>query len=166
VALGIFLALRVYFIKRRIASQGARKRRKALAKELQQKIKELIGEGTSIRKTAKALHVSTRTVRKYKGERPKTIQVALWLRVENNSKFVRGKSKARAWIEESVLSRYAMQKTAKDGYEYVLTIPYRTSKELDNTIYDILSEAESIADTKYCFTEADVRALDGSERSW
>ena len=38
------------------------------------------------------------------------IDVELWLRVENNSKFVRGKTKARAWIEDSVLRRYAMRK--------------------------------------------------------
>jgi hypothetical protein len=36
----------------------------------------------------------------------KTIQVELWLRVENNNKFIRGKTKARARIEQSVLSHY------------------------------------------------------------
>jgi len=40
--------------------------RKILADELQEKIKELITSGASIRNTAKQLHLSTRTVRKYK----------------------------------------------------------------------------------------------------
>jgi DNA invertase Pin-like site-specific DNA recombinase len=40
--------------------------RKVLADELQKKIKDMIAAGTSIRNTAKALQISTRTVRKYK----------------------------------------------------------------------------------------------------
>lgn len=41
--------------------------RKVLASELQQKIKDLIAAKQSIRKVAKTLDISTRTVRKYKG---------------------------------------------------------------------------------------------------
>lgn len=40
--------------------------RKLLAVELQEKIKDMIAAGTSIRNTAKQLQLSTRTVRKYK----------------------------------------------------------------------------------------------------
>jgi DNA invertase Pin-like site-specific DNA recombinase len=40
--------------------------RRELADELQEKIKNLITSGASIRDTAKQLHLSTRTVRKYK----------------------------------------------------------------------------------------------------
>ncbi len=94
------------------------------------------------------------------------INVELWLRVENNSTFVRGKTKARAWIEDSVLRRYAMRKPDATRSDYILTLTYGTDAELDATIYDILREADQIADLHYCFTEADVRALDGSDRSW
>jgi len=94
------------------------------------------------------------------------IDVELWLRVENNSKFVRGKTKARAWIEDSVLRRYAMRKPDATRSDYILTLTYGADAELDATIYDILREADQIADLHYCFTEADVRALDGSDRSW
>lgn len=52
----------------------------------------------------------------------KTLQVSLWLRVENNSKFVRGKTKVRQRIEETILSRYNMQKEREDGWDYTLTI--------------------------------------------
>src|SRR6266487_4739255 len=40
--------------------------RKVLASELQQKIKEMIAAKQSVRTVAKTLHISTRTVRKYK----------------------------------------------------------------------------------------------------
>jgi len=94
------------------------------------------------------------------------IDVELWLRVENNSKFVRGKTKARAWIEDTVLRRYDMRKPHANRSDYILTISYDTDDELDVTIDDILREAGQIADLHYCFTEADVRALDGSDRVW
>ena len=94
------------------------------------------------------------------------IDVELWLRVENNSKFVRGKTKARAWIEDTVLRRYDMRKPHANRSDYILTISYDTDDELDGTIDDILCEVGQIADLHYCFTKADVRALDGSDRSW
>ena len=99
------------------------------------------------------------------GER--IVQVQLYLRVENNNSFVRGKKRAREDIEQYVLSQYDMRKSSPDSHDYTLTIPYTTEESLENTIYqDILSEAEIQADSRHCFIEADVRALDGSERSW
>jgi len=119
--------------------------------------------------TAAPIQVDTPTT----GVRPRTdpdtlhrIDVELWLRVENNSKFVRGKTKACAWIEDSVLRRYDMRKPHANRSDYILTISYDTDDGLDATIDDILREAGQIADLHYCFTEADVRALDGSDRSW
>ena len=99
-------------------------------------------------------------------ERIKTIKVELYLRVENNSKYVRGKGKVRDEIERYILSQYAMEKHP-NGVEYTLTIPYETEEQLEEIIYrDILREADSTADARHCFIEADVRALDGSGRSW
>lgn len=99
-------------------------------------------------------------------ERIKTIKVELYLRVENNSKFVRGKGKVRDEIERYILSQYQMEKHP-NGVEYTLTIPYETEEHLEQIIYrDILQEADSTADARHCFIEADVRALDGSDRSW
>ena len=99
------------------------------------------------------------------GER--TVEVQLWLRVENNNSFVRGKKRAREDIERYVLSQYGMRKSSPDSDDYILTIPYTTDESLENTIYrDISSEAERHADSRHCFIEADVRARDGSERSW
>jgi DNA invertase Pin-like site-specific DNA recombinase len=97
----------------------------------------------------------------------KVMKVKLWLRVENNSKFVRGKGKARNEIEQYVLSRFAMKKPDKKGWEYVLSIPYTTDEEIDRIIYEeILAEAERKADLRHCFIEADVFSVDDPERSW
>ena len=99
-------------------------------------------------------------------EKIKTIRVELYLRVENNTKYVRGKGKVRDEIERYILRQYAMGKHP-NGVEYTLTIPYETDEQLERIIYrDILQEAESTADARHCFIEADVRALDDSGRHW
>ncbi len=95
------------------------------------------------------------------------LKVTLWLMVERNSKFVRGKKGAREDIEYYVLRHYDMKKRWPDGNEYELTIHYDTDEELDTIIYrDILQAASFQADMRNCFIETDVRALDDSERSW
>jgi predicted nuclease of restriction endonuclease-like (RecB) superfamily len=97
----------------------------------------------------------------------KVMKVNLWLRVENNNKHIRGKKKAREEIEDQVLSRYQMKKERPEGCDYQLTIPYETDKDLDATIYDeIIGEANSIADIRHCFIEADIVAVDDPDRSW
>jgi len=96
----------------------------------------------------------------------KVMKVRLWLRVENNSKFVRGIKKAREEIERSVLSAYGMEQPHKDRPEYLLTIPYDTDEELDRMIDDILIEAANLADDRHCFIEADVQSVDDPDRSW
>jgi hypothetical protein len=95
----------------------------------------------------------------------KQIKVNLWLRVENNNKFVRGRKRARENIERFILSEYNMKKLNKDGWDYELTISYENDEDLDETIYDMLSEIDAMADLRNCFTEADVTAI-GSDRSW
>ncbi len=52
----------------------------------------------------------------------KVARVNLWLRVENNNKFVRRKTKVRREIENGVLSRYQMHKPHKSGWDYELAI--------------------------------------------
>ncbi len=93
----------------------------------------------------------------------KTTTVTLWLRVENNSKFVRGKSRAREDIENYVLQHYKMKKLRNSDYE--LTFSYEDDKDLDKQIHDMLIECESQADMRNCFTESDVREI-GTDRSW
>ena len=68
-----------------------------------------------------------------KPTKPKVMKVNLWLRVEGNNKYVRGKKKARAEIEQFVLARFGMEKLRPDGWEYVLTIPYETEDGVGGT---------------------------------
>jgi hypothetical protein len=58
----------------------------------------------------------------------KTTTVTLWLRVENNNKFVRGKKRAREAIERFHLHRYGMKKLS--DWEYELTFSYQDDADL------------------------------------
>ena len=95
------------------------------------------------------------------------MKVKLWLEVENNNKFVRGKSISRRDIEDRILSRYDMVKPYRDGNDYILSIPYTTDEELDQIIYEeIYAEAQRIADYRNGFIECDMVSVDDPERSW
>ncbi|HIA54786.1 MAG TPA: hypothetical protein EYN91_22330 [Candidatus Melainabacteria bacterium] len=94
----------------------------------------------------------------------KTTTVTLWLRVENNNKFVRGKKKAREDIEYMVLSGHHMKKLARDC-AYELTFEYEDDDDLDKQIHEMLIECEHMADLRNCFTEPDVREK-GTDRYW
>ena len=96
----------------------------------------------------------------------KTIKVKLSLCVENNSKFVRGRSRSLDSIERYCLAYYHAKKIDPKGSDYELTIPYSSDEDLDRTIYDLCQEISSTADERNCFVEIDVSALDGSERYW
>jgi DNA invertase Pin-like site-specific DNA recombinase len=145
-------------------------RKKGTTKAKPKRARDLCEQGLTQREIAAAMNMSERTVRSYLKQcpkPPKTMRVELYLTVENNSKFVRGKGKSREEIEWDILSRYGMEKPDKDGHRYILTIPYETDEELDRIIYDdILWEASRIADWRNGFVEADVISLDDPERSW
>ena len=96
-----------------------------------------------------------------KGE--KTVVVELCLRVENNNKFVRGKKRARADIENYHLWHYGMKKLDECNYE--LTFTYIEDEDLDRQIYDLLREISGAADSRYCFIETDVYEK-GGNRHW
>lgn len=124
-------------------------------------------EATAQAQSVKLKNNAVREPVKAKKQTGKVMKVQLWLRVENNNSFVRGKNKSRADIERDVLRQFTMEKPDKDGGVYILSIPYKTDKELDGIIYnDILGEAQSIADMRNGFIEADIFSLDNPERSW
>ena len=93
----------------------------------------------------------------------KTTTVSLWLRVENNNKFVRGQKRARQDIERYHLQRYPMKKLSECAYE--LTFSYEKDADLDKQVYDLLNDIESEADMRSCFTEAETREKD-TDRFW
>lgn len=138
-------------------------KRKAIAAEALYKEGQL-----SVVEICQNLNISKATLYKYlrhrgievssfhKRQRQKVVEVELWLRVERNSKFVRGKKKARQDIEEYVLAQYQMKKKEKDGWEYTLKIPYTNQEDLEKTVYDIYAEMENQASLRNCFIEADI----------
>lgn len=89
------------------------------------------------------------------------------MRVENNSKFVRGKGKAQEAIEERVLSRFGLEQADSRRGEYVLAIPYETEEELEHIIQEeIWAEAARIADLRNCFIEGDTISLEDPDKYW
>jgi hypothetical protein len=92
-------------------------------------------------------------------------QIRLWLRVENNSKFIRRKKKVREHIEHFCLAFYNAQKTTPNGCEYIITIPYENDEDLDKQVYDLFRDMDSHADMDYCFIEVDAHEI-ATDRSW
>lgn len=89
--------------------------------------------------------------------------ITLWLRVENNNKFVRGKKRTRESVERYHLQQFGMKKLGDCKYE--LTFSYRDDADLDRQVYDLLREIDNEADMHHCFIEADARE-NGTNRSW
>lgn len=125
----------------------------------------------SILKIAKKLNIGTGTVQKILKEHLITDDIAkiaeldLWLRVENNSKFVRGKSKVRSEIEDFLSSEYTLKKQYKDSWEYKLIVQYQTEKDLEGEVEAILEEMHSLADMRNCFIEYSLSWQEG-KKSW
>lgn len=84
-----------------------------------------------------------------------TTTLTLWLRVENNSRFVRAKSKVREQIEREILLLYAMKPRA--AAEYELTFSYTDEDDLNQQVLALLNEMEAAADLQHCFIETDMR---------
>lgn len=140
----------------------------------------LYNEGVlSIREITDNLDVSRATLYKYlrqqgvevKGfqksvPKPNGLRVKLILRVENNSKHVRGKKRSIDDIESLLISRYNMKKAPESATAYELSIPGNSDAELDAEITSLLDEAASIADSRHCFIEWEVSSLDNAERRW
>jgi DNA invertase Pin-like site-specific DNA recombinase len=153
-----------------------KKKRAALAlkKDPTRTVKEIcqivgISRNTYYKYTAEPKAVSPDPISEpdYRSARPRIMKVRLWIQVENNSKFVRGKGKAREAIEREVLSHFAVEKPDPKGSEYLLSIPYTHEDELDRVIYEeIFLAMEHLVNERHCFMEADMTAVDDPDRRW
>lgn len=94
-----------------------------------------------------------------------TIRLGMWLDVQNNNKFVRGRKRAMEDIDD-VLQRYGCRRLHKDRNEYELTMSYTDDADLDRSIYDMIGEINSLADMRHCCIECDLWALDDTDRRW
>lgn len=80
-------------------------------------------------------------------------RLTLHLHIERNSKFVRGMSKARRWIEQYCLSQYQMRVFEKRRPRYEIVVPFAAGPELDRAIEELISEMHENADLCNCFVE-------------
>ncbi|EJQ96307.1 hypothetical protein II5_06087 [Bacillus cereus MSX-A1] len=85
-------------------------------------------------------------------EKEKTAEIRMWLRVENNSKFVRGKSKVRKEVEQYL--RYYFNMEVNSSGEYVFYVPYKDVDDLTKQVEDIICEIANDAYRRNCFIEA------------
>lgn len=92
----------------------------------------------------------------------KVATVVLRVDVENNSKFVRGKKRAREDIDLILQEYHAVQQPRGD---YELQVPYTDDDNLDKAMHDLLSEIHEAADLRNCHVESDAH-LQGADRSW
>lgn len=155
----------------RAKREGKYKGRKPTARSKTDDVMELINQGFTRTAIAKKLNMGIasvyRILKTHRQDNPKeTIPgsqgtqkiavVEVWLRVENNNKFVRGKNESRRQIEQYCFAAFDMVKKDKDGWEYILKVPYTHDNDLDETLYDVMNEAESIADCRNGFTEMSI----------
>ena len=155
----------------RAKSSGTKLGRPIIFEEKVQDVLSLRAGGMSMLKIAKKLNIGTGTVQKIlktydvSKDIEKSIELDLWLMVENNSKFVRGKTRVRQEIEDYLNSYYDLEKPYKDSWDYKLTIKYTTEEELDNEIEEIIHEMADIADMKNCFIEHSITS-EKLDKSW
>lgn len=98
-----------------------------------------------------------------KTNEPKVATILLSLRIQNNSKFVRGKKRTIEHIEHFYLSEYDAQRRPNGDYE--LKIPYDSGEDLDSTVNELLNNIASDADDRNCFSGSDA-CMEGADRHW
>ena len=89
--------------------------------------------------------------------------ITLRLAVDNNSKFVRGRKRAKENIERYCLEPFGVKRLESGNYE--LTVPYQSDEELDKEVHDLLGEISQEAEMRNCFIEADA-CEEATERRW
>ena len=94
---------------------------------------------------------------------PKVATILLTLRIENNSKFVRGKKRTIEQIESLYLEEYAAKR--RPNGEYELKVPYDNDEDLDATVNELLSDIACDADDRHCFSESDAH-MESTDRHW
>lgn len=96
-------------------------------------------------------------------DQSKVATIVLILRIENNSKFVRGKKRTIEHIESFYFDEYETRRLSSGEYE--LKIPYDTDKDLDETVNELLSDIALDANDRHCFSESEAR-MEGTDRYW
>lgn len=171
-------------IKERVKSgiAAAKARGKKIGRQPGQRIKSdrlapkvlsLIEERNSYRTIADKLSISKSTVtdivKRHRSLAPpaengRKTTVTLWLRVENNNRYGRGRKRSLEAIESLVLLHYDVKTLSECQYE--VTFKYEDDADLDNQIYDLLNQCQRFADLYNCSTEGTDVIETGTDRSW
>lgn len=136
-----------------------------------EKVLELKDRGVQASEIAREMEIGRSTVYKileqdgFNKPSMKTTKMILWLQVENNSKFVRGKGQSRKDIEMFILSKYQMKKLKKNGWEYELTFHYKDEEDLQKQVYGLASKMEVQADLRNGFIECNLDEV-GTDKNW
>lgn len=105
------------------------------------------------------------TVESDENNPPKVATIRLTLRIENSSKFVRGKKQeTRAGRHRALLPEEYEAERLPNG-EYMLKVPYNSDDDLDTRMSELLSDISSEAGDRHCFSESDAR-MEGTDRHW
>lgn len=128
-------------------------------KVLYDKVIELLNQKKSVKVIHEKTGVARNTIYRIKRDQKKEIEnaektakIRMWLRVENNNKFVRGKKKVIESIEQSLKYDYKMKVISG---EYVFYVPYENIDALKNKVDDIIQDMALEADLRNCFIEFD-----------
>jgi hypothetical protein len=78
----------------------------------------------------------------------------LHLIIERNSKFIRGMSKARRWIEQFCQSQYPMRSINRRHTRYEIVMPFAHGQELEDAIEALFSEIHAAVELCDCMAEA------------
>jgi hypothetical protein len=89
--------------------------------------------------------------------------ILLWLRIEHIRQRARVKKRAYNRIVRHVLTPYGA--TLFPTGEHRLHLSYRTDKDLDDLVDDLLFEISGEAQMMDCYSETEAR-LDGTDRRW
>lgn len=136
------------------------------------KVLKMVEESASYRTIADELNISKTTVadivKRHRVSQQASIQrtttVTLWLRVENNNRYGRGRKRSIEAIESFVLPHYNAKPISDCQYE--VTFPFEEEAQLDKQIYELLNECQRFADLYNCSTEGTDVIEKGTDRSW
>lgn len=143
------------------------------------KVLSMIDKGNSYRTIADKLSISKSTVtdivKRHRSlasaaqttalaSGKKTTTVTLWLRVENNNSYGRGRKRSLEAIELLVLPHYDLKTISECQYE--VSFKYENNSDLDEQIYALLRECQRFADLYNCSTEGTDVVENGTDRSW
>lgn len=106
---------------------------------------------------------STSATASAKADQPRVATIVLILRIENNSKFVRGKKRTIEEVERFHLGKYDAHRRLNGNYE--LKVPYDTEEELDYAVNTLLNDIASGAADRHCFSESSAH-IEGTDRQW